>query len=452
MGSGNYSKYSFTYSAGDVDFYGNDPLYPKILTSAESSFTVEGTKISHASASLSASATSSVTALEIVYLDPVLLGDLATVIVSLEVLKTGTFLDGSVTLSVSAIEEQYASAAVSGSATLTPTALEILIPGVDSASSNVNVTVDGTKVATADSSISITSDLTCDTIRIPGISLSVSGSVDLTATSFKFAYASISTDTIENVELTATAYKFAYSISSQSIDVDMAATSLKQAYSASVMSGSASSSITALEILFGVADLTSTTTSVVVGREILLGRAALSATLTSPLANTIPGVVTLSAESRIIVGATRFSPSVVEDVQLIRTLLSIDGKPLSEHNRKLSSAIVQSFVENQNWSATRTRYYKNSGGRKTFDITWTMLPSDRSQTVDLRFGRNKIKEIARDPDTHTLKVLNLDSDGTTPYTETEYTVLVRGYTEKLVRRDVPNDMYLWDCSLQLEEV
>src|SRR5210317_1057773 len=130
MGSGNYSKYSFTFSAGDVDFYGNDPLYPKVITSAESSFTVEGTKISHASASLSASATSSATALEIVYLDPVLLGDLATVIVSLEVLKTGTFLDGAVTLSVSAIEEQYASSAVSGSATLTSTALEILIPGV----------------------------------------------------------------------------------------------------------------------------------------------------------------------------------------------------------------------------------------------------------------------------------------------------------------------------------
>ena len=81
-----------------------------------------------------------------------------------------------------------------------------------------------------------------------------------------------------------------------------------------------------------------------------------------------------------------------------------------------------------------------------------MLPGERENTVDQRFGRNKIKEIARDPDTHTLKVLNLDSDGTTPYTETEYTVLVRGYSEKLIRRDISNNMYFWDCSIQLEEV
>ena len=158
------------------------------------------------------------------------------------------------------------------------------------------------------------------------------------------------------------------------------------------------------------------------------------------------------AASVLSVSAIRFSPSIVEDTQQIRPLMLIDGKPLTEHNRQTSVTLVDSFVENKNWNSTRSRYYKTASPRKSFSINWSNLPSKRDQTVDLKFGRDKIREIASDPDVHVVKFLEMDSDGTTPYTETEYNVIVKSYSENLIRREVETGMYLWDCSLQLEEV
>jgi hypothetical protein len=81
-----------------------------------------------------------------------------------------------------------------------------------------------------------------------------------------------------------------------------------------------------------------------------------------------------------------------------------------------------------------------------------MLPSKMDQTVDKKLGRDKVKEIVKDPDLHVLTVINNDTDGLTPYTETDYNVFIKGYSESLIRRDVNNDSYLWDCSLEMEEV
>ena len=67
-------------------------------------------------------------------------------------------------------------------------------------------------------------------------------------------------------------------------------------------------------------------------------------------------------------------------------------------------------------------------------------------------GRDFIKALSEDPDYHVLTINKIDSNGVTPHTEEVYNVLVVGYDEKLVRRDVERDMYFWDCSLQLEEV
>jgi hypothetical protein len=154
----------------------------------------------------------------------------------------------------------------------------------------------------------------------------------------------------------------------------------------------------------------------------------------------------------LIAGATRFSSSIIEDTQSIRTLLIIDNKPITEHNRKISSTIIQSFIEQKNWESSRSRYYKPDSGRKSFSISWKEVPNLRNDTVDLRFGRDFITEIGSDPDIHILKVLNTDSDGVTPYTETEYNVIVKSYSESLVRRDLVGESYLWDCNLELEEV
>lgn len=322
-----------------------------------------------------------------------------------------------------------------------------------SASGELNLVVAGTRISTTAAALTIESNLSSSAVRTPVATLSVSSNANLSAVSFKFAYAFVDDTTlIYNADLQATALKFAYAISDLSGSGSFQATSSKIAYLQSQLLHSSNVSVAAIKILLAKIDISGMSLTVAVGKEVVFGKSEISIVSSSPFSRTIPGTSLLSGEARLIVGATRFSPSIVEDVQIIRTLVSIDGKPLSEHNRQFQSAVVQSFIENVNWNSSRSRYYKNSGGRRSFSLRWSMLPSSREQTVDLRFGRDKIKEIASDPDIHTLKILNLDSDGTTPYTETEYNVLVKNYTESLVRRDINNDSYFWDCSLELEEV
>lgn len=148
----------------------------------------------------------------------------------------------------------------------------------------------------------------------------------------------------------------------------------------------------------------------------------------------------------------RFSPSFV-DYSSIRTFLILDDKPLTNHNREFDISISPSFIENRNWNNRKSRYYKRASesGRKTFSLSWKFLPNFMTQTVDTRHGRDYIASISEDPDVHVLKVINQDQNGLTPYTETSYNVFVRSYSETLLRRDLSNGVYYFDCNLTLEE-
>jgi hypothetical protein len=148
----------------------------------------------------------------------------------------------------------------------------------------------------------------------------------------------------------------------------------------------------------------------------------------------------------------RFSPSFI-DGSSIRTLLILDNKPLTNHNRDLDVQLAPSFIENFNWSNRKSRYYKtaDSSGRKVFNITWKFLPNYMEKTVDNRHGRDFISSVSEDPDVHVLKVINQDQNGLTPYTETSYNVFVRSYSETLLRRDLSDGVYYFDCNLTLEE-
>jgi hypothetical protein len=169
-------------------------------------------------------------------------------------------------------------------------------------------------------------------------------------------------------------------------------------------------------------------------------------------------IATLEIQLPIIVRSIvkppiRLSPSYIDDTS-IRTLFTLDNKPLTNHNRVFESSLSQLFIENRNWNNRSNRYYKRatSSGRRTFNLSWSMLPNSMEDTVDLRHGRDFLNSIAEDPDAHVLKVLNQDENGLTAYTETSYTVFVRSYSETLVRRYINEGVYLYDCSLTLEEV
>lgn len=149
----------------------------------------------------------------------------------------------------------------------------------------------------------------------------------------------------------------------------------------------------------------------------------------------------------------RLSPSYIDDTS-IRTLFTLDNKPLTNHNRNIEISLSPLFIENKNWNNRSNRYYKRatSSGRRTFNLSWTMLPNSLEDTVDQKHGRDFLNSIAEDPDTHVLKVLNQDQNGLTAYTETSYTVFVRSYSETLIRRYIDEGVYLYDCNLSLEEV
>ena len=155
----------------------------------------------------------------------------------------------------------------------------------------------------------------------------------------------------------------------------------------------------------------------------------------------------------IVKSPIRLSPSYIDDTS-IRTLFTLDNKPLTNHNRVFDSSLSPLFIETRNWNNRGNRYYKRatSSGRRTFNLSWTMLPNSLEDTVDLRHGRDFLNSISEDPDSHVLKVLNQDENGLTAYTETSYTVFVRSYSETLVRRYLNEGVYLYDCSLTLEEV
>ena len=260
--------------------------------------------------------------------------------------------------------------------------------------------------------------------------------------------------TIES-NVTASALEILNASSAISIESDSSTAASKIAFLSESIVITSSAVITASKIAFASSALDGEATVTAVGTEILYASTTISGlVITVTVGQEILYISPqpTGAATVLSVSAIRFSPAITEDTQQIRPLLMIDGKPLTEHNRLSQITLVDSFVENRNWSASRSRYYKTASPRKSFSISWSNLPSKRDQTVDLKFGRDKIREIASDPDVHTLKFLEIDSNGTTPYTETQYNVIVKSYNETLIRREVGDGLYLWDCSLELEEV
>lgn len=168
---------------------------------------------------------------------------------------------------------------------------------------------------------------------------------------------------------------------------------------------------------------------------------------------TVTGAAQIDITSSVLVAdPVRFTPTA-PDSSSIRTLLYIDDKPLTNHNRNFSVSDNPIYVQNVNWNNKRTRYYKrqSNAARKTFNISWSFLPNFREKTADFRYGRDFIRDLAEDPDVHVLKIVNQDESGTTAYTETTYNVFVRSYNEDLIRRDIADGVYYFDCSISLEE-
>jgi len=326
--------------------------------------------------------------------------------------------------------------------------------------------------------LSATVDLTITTIKIVDTEIVLSASADTLVSSFKIAHADVAISGLSvtavvaterqdalvtvsaNTTVAVSMMKFSYSESSPSASANVSQTVTRIAESAVALSSSAN--LTAVAYKISAASVTASASASLVSAATKISEAI--SVLSSSLQLTVAGKISLATIQIVLqeVGALAIQTPIVFaqnvasgiDASIYRTLVLLDGKPLTIHNRKLDMGVDQIFTETVNWNNRKTRYYKSNSraGRRTFNMSWSWLPNSINYTVDGNSGRDFIKKVAEDPRHHVLKIINMDETGTTPYSETSYNVLVKDYNETLIRRDIPNDVYFWDCSMSLEEV
>ena len=327
---------------------------------------------------------------------------------------------------------------VTSSLTITSQKITFAIISIDSSSivvsnshkiahASANLAIDGATVVVAterqDGSVVINSEVLVETnitkISFASASLSSSGNVGVNGTKVVLSTCEINVESNTSISI----YKIAHSSSQLSSLLDLFVSGKKIVLADANISGQ-----------IGLA---------IVGKIVLATiRIAMSQIADIDIKNVIKFAENLSALS----GGS--------DPGMFKTLVLIDGKPLTNHNRKLDMSIEPIFTEAINWANSKSRYFKSTArsGRRIFNISWSYLPNSTTYTVDGNRGRDFIKDIAQDPRHHVLKIINMDESGTTPYSETSYNVLVKDYNETLIRRDIPNEVYLWDCSMSFEEV
>lgn len=304
---------------------------------------------------------------------------------------------------------------VSGELTVDPVPAYKIVSASASLSGFLLTNPSGIKIASASSSLSASLTKTVTTLELLNVLIHVHSNLNFEPTTSKIAYASSSL----SGSLSSQAVMYKTTSASSHIHNNLNLTS--QAYMIQFANNSpgfeSSLNLTAL------------------GLEILLASSSISI-LSKFLIN--PPI--------------RFSPDFI-DTSSIRTFLILDGKPLTNHNRALDVSRSPVYIQNTNWNNRNTRYYKRASNsdRATFSISWSFLPNQREKTVDNRMARNYISSIAEDPDVHELKIINQNENDLTPYTESTYNVFVRSYSESLIRRDLQDGVYYFDCNIVLEE-
>jgi hypothetical protein len=328
-------------------------------------------------------------------------------------------------------------ASLSGDATLSVN-FTMQIRSSTSVESNASITA--TKIAHAQSSIVIDGvTLTLGT-GIKSAAVLIENSSSMTVSAQKIAFAAVSITSASN--LSASAQEILNATVSIASSSDANATIIKQAFASVLINSTSNVSAQSILIKNISASLNGNINLTVAGDLVLI-----------TIRIVINNLGSVAAQA-IKFSNTSISSGSPLDIGGIRTFLLLDDKPLTNHNRKFDVSVEPIFTENVNWNNRKSRYYKSTsrGARKTFNLSWSYVPNTQTHTVDGKRGRDYIREIAGKPQYHVLKVINLDENGNTPPTETSYNVLVKDYSETLVRRDISEEVYFWDCSISLEEV
>ena len=307
--------------------------------------------------------------------------------------------------------------------------------------SSVNATASVVKTAKAICVVSSLLDVTLLAVfeRHDG-SVVISGNVNVAAQMQKIGFGVVDQSAgVAASEVTTNVTKISISQSAISGSANLANTAiLKQARAVSALSAQSNAVSTIGKISFLNAVLSGTVNLTTAGRIFL-------ATIRINILN----------NTNITASAIRFSNNVISDNTIIRNLLLLDNKPLTNQTRNFAINATPKFIENENWQGNISRYYKNTaaskGAKRTFNLDWSFIPNESSFTVDSRESRNFLKQIAQDSDVHSLTIINQDVNGVTPYTEDDIDVFITSYSETLIRRDLSSESYYFSCNMVLEE-
>jgi hypothetical protein len=322
--------------------------------------------------------------------------------------------------------------------------------------------------------ISISSLLTVSSYQIRFSNITIAANSNAVTNATKIAYASANLSVDGATVIVATERQDGSVIISG--DVSLSTSITKIAYSSSSISANSNLSVSGTEILLAQVSIETTSNVQSSVYKIAFANAVIpvnsnttvSATAIKYVSASLSGSVNLSTAGKISLATIRivllpnanvsakfvkFSSVSGVDTSSIRTLLLLDGKPLTNQNRTLNISSMPVFIENRNWAGNSSRYYKNqaSADKKSFSINWSFIPNFREKTVDERHSRDYLRKLSLDPDVHELRIINQDSDGVTPYTETVYNVFIKDFSENLIRRDIVDNVYYFDCSIALEE-
>lgn len=319
-------------------------------------------------------------------------------------------------LTVNITKTAFAQSSITIDSNASATATEIVFAQITIVADGATLTL-GTRIKLADVSISVTSNVVTNITKTAKAASLINADSSLTAQSLKFALGSvlISSDSNANANI------------------------IKTAKANTSITPTSNVTVNAIKIIKIASSLSGNVNLSVMGKIVLV-------TIRINILN----------NTNVVAQAIRFSNSITADFSLIRSLLMLDGVPLTNQNRRFDISANPIYIENLNWQGDVSRYYKNTasgaGAKRTFNLQWSFIPNYESKTVDLRASRNYINRKSKDGDVHTLTIIKQDESGTTPYTEENVDVLIVGYSENLVRRDLVDDVYYFDCSLALQEV
>jgi hypothetical protein len=323
--------------------------------------------------------------------------------------------------------------------------------------SSVTLTVSSYQIRLANIAIASNSELISNSYKIAyaAANLAVDGATVIIATERQDGDVVISAEVLVETNIT----KIAYASVSLSADSNSIVSGTKISISSCVLSSDSLVSVSVGKIAYSVSQIDILSSMLSSGTRIALARANLSGQVNLTTAGKIfLTTIRINILNNLDVRAEaiRFGANITADSSLIRALLILDGKPLTNQTRTFDYSVTPLFVENINWAGDSSRYYKNnaanSSGKRTFNIKWSFIPNYSNKTVDYRESRNYLKTVSMDPDVHTLTIINQDENGITPYTEENVTVFVSTFSENLIRRDLVDDVYYFDCSMTLEEV